>query len=437
MSEVAAESAAPAPEELGSWRILVRSFATLMSGETAARLFGLLGVLVLARRLGPSDFGIISFALSLIGWFALVVDSGTELLNVRDIAREPHRFREIAERVLGLRLAISIVASGLFVLGVELLANSSRVRDTVVLFAIVLPATAINLRWMVLGVRAVKAIAVGNIAARAVLAIGIVILVHGGGDLHTVPFLEAAAETVYGIVIIGAVTRHFGVTRPRIDLAAWTQTLRQSTPLLVNAFARAAFYSFDIVAIELLLGPGKVGIYTAASKPVLFLTSALGIFSVSFLSSFSAAKGDAARWLLRRTMWTSFAVCLPLGVALSAGSILIVPAVFGQRYHSAAGVLAILAWRVPVVALASPLGSALVASGRQRTLMRNNVLGALLLAAADIAAIPLVGILGAAGVSVAASAFVSVLNYRAAREQTGYQGGSTPRSFRRHGRSPA
>src|SRR5205807_8480094 len=113
----------------------VRSFATLMSGETAARLFGLLGVLVLARRLGPSDFGIISFALSLIGWFALVVDSGTELLNVRDIAREPHRFREIAERVLGLRLAISIVASGLFVLGVELLANSSRVRDTVVLFA--------------------------------------------------------------------------------------------------------------------------------------------------------------------------------------------------------------------------------------------------------------------------------------------------------------
>ena len=42
MSEVAAESAAPAPEELGSWRILVRSFATLMSGETAARLFGLL-----------------------------------------------------------------------------------------------------------------------------------------------------------------------------------------------------------------------------------------------------------------------------------------------------------------------------------------------------------------------------------------------------------
>ena len=336
MSEVVAESTSAPPEEVGAWRVLVRSFATLMSGETAARLFGLLGVLVLARRLGPSDFGIISFALSLIGWFAIVVDSGTELLNVRDITREPHRFREIAERVLGLRLAISAVAALVFVFAVEVFANSSRVRDAVVLFAIVLPAIALNLRWMVLGVRAVKAIAVGNIAARAVLALGIVFLVHGSGDLHTVPFLEAAAEVVYGFVIIGAVTRHFGFVRPRVDIPAWTRTLRESAPLLVNALARATFYSFDIVLIELILGPHKVGIYAAASKPVLFVTSALGIFSVSFLSSFSAAgRSEAARWLLRKTMRTSFAVCTLIAVAFSAGSIVIVPLVFGDRYSRA------------------------------------------------------------------------------------------------------
>jgi O-antigen/teichoic acid export membrane protein len=413
VSDVVAESTAPAPEELGSWRLLLRSFTTLMSGETAARIFGLVTVLVLARRLGPSDFGIVSFALTLVAWFGLVVDSGTELLNVRDIAREPHRFRELAERVLGLRLAISVVAVGVFVLGVEVFARSPRVRDTVILFAIVLPATAINLRWMVLGVHAFKAIAAGNIAARAVLAVGVVLLVHDSGDLHTVPFLEAFAEIVYGVVIIGAVARHFGFVWPRIDLAAWARTLRESLPLLVNAFARAMFYSFDIVAIELFLGPHSVGIYSAASKPVLFMTSALGLFSVSFLSSFSAARGaEAAHWLLGKTLRTSFAVCLPLGIAFSAGSILIVPLVFGDQYDRAAGVLAILAWRIPIVSLSSPFGSALIAAGRQGALMKNNVAGAVLLVAADSAAVPLVGILGAAAVGVAASAFVLLLNYR-------------------------
>src|SRR4029079_10463293 len=141
--DVAAETTAPPAEEVGSWRVLVRSFAALFTGEVAARAFGLLGVLVLARRLGPSDFGIVSFALSLVGWFGLVVDSGTELISVRDIARAPDRFRELADRVLGVRILSSAAAGGVFVAAVEVLAKSARVRDTVVLFAVVFPALAL------------------------------------------------------------------------------------------------------------------------------------------------------------------------------------------------------------------------------------------------------------------------------------------------------
>ena len=372
-------------------------------------------MLLLARRLGPSDFGIVSFALSLVGWFGLVVDSGTELLSVRDIAREPHRFRELADRVLGLRLVLSIVAGGIFVGAVEVFAQSSRVRDTVVLFAVVLPALALNLRWMVLGVRSAKAVAAGNVAARAVLALGILAFVHGSPDLHRVPFLELAAELAYAVVIGVAVARHFGLARPRVDVAAWIATLRESLPLLVNAFARAAFYSFDVVAIELFLGPRKVGLYTAASKPVLFCTGAVGLFSIAFLSSFSAARDADAAQLLRKALRTSFAVCVPVAVALSSVSVLLVPFVFGHRYADAGGILAILAWRIPIVALSSPLGSALVAAGRQRTLMRNNVIAAVVVIGGDLLAIPLVGLAGAAVVSLLGSLVVLALNGRAAR----------------------
>ena len=372
-------------------------------------------MLLLARRLGPSDFGIVSFALSLVGWFGLVVDSGTELLNVRDIAREPHRFRELADRVLGLRLVLSIVAGGIFVAAVEVFAHSGRVRDTVVLFAVVLPALALNLRWMVLGVRSAKAVAAGNVVARAVLALGILAFVHGSPDLHRVPFLELAAELAYAVVIGAAVARHFGLARPRVDVTAWIATLRQSLPLLVNAFARAAFYSFDIVAIELFLGPRKVGLYTAASKPVLFCTGALGLFSIAFLSSFSSAGPDEARQLLRRSLRTSFAVCAPLAALLSSAAVVAVPLVVGDAYRGAVAALVVLAWRIPIMALSSPLGSALIAAGRQTTLMRNNVVGALALVGGDLFAVPFGGIVGAAAVSVLASILVLGLTYRAVR----------------------
>ena len=78
--------------------------------------------------------------------------------------------------------------------------------------------------------------------------------------------------------------------------------------------------------------------------------------------------------------------------------------------------LALLAWRIPIVAVGGPLGSALIADGRQTTLMRNNVLGAIVVVAGDLAAVPAVGILGAAGVSVVAAVLVLTLNYRAATD---------------------
>src|SRR5437588_404899 len=173
---------------------------------------------------------------------------------------------------------------------------------------------------MVLGVRSAEAVAAGTVVARALPALGILAFVHGSPDLHRVPCLELAAELAYAVVIGAAVARHFGLARPRVDVTAWIATLRQSLPLLVNAFARAAFYSFDIVAIELFLGPRKVGLYTAASKPVLFCTGALGLFSIAFLSSFSSAGPDEARQLLRRSLRTSFAVCAPLAALLSSAA---------------------------------------------------------------------------------------------------------------------
>ena len=65
------------------------------------------------------------------------------------------------------------------------------------------------------------------------------------------------------------------------------------------------------------------------------------------------------------------------------------------------------------MALTSPLGSSLIAAGRQTTLMRINVAGALVLVGADLVAVPLGGIVGAAAVSVVVSLVVLALTWRA------------------------
>lgn len=393
------------------WRMLLRRTAALLAGETAARAIGFAVVVLLARRLGPSGFGVVTLGLTLVTFFAYIVDSGTELLNVREVARTPSRFREIAEQMLGLRLMLSVVAAVVFIAGVEIVAKSPFTRDTVVLFAIILPAIALNLRWMALGVGGSRAIAAGNIASRLVVLLGALLLVSDSADLKRVPFLEAAAELAYGLIVLSVVGGSVGVIRPRANLAVWRSTLRQSVPFTVGGVARAMMSTFDIIVISLVLGPRDVGIYGVAAKPALFAAGAVALFSLSFLSAFSATAVGEAALLHGRALRTSFLACVGMAAVLCAAAPL-VPLVFGESYRDAVPVVAVIAWRIPVAVLGLMYSSVLIAHDRQTTVMRNSVVAVVPTITFSLVAILLFGLIGAAVASIAAAGLLFVLNYR-------------------------
>jgi PST family polysaccharide transporter len=397
-----------------SWGRVIRSFVALASGEGVARMFGLVATLILARRLHPDGFGLVTLGITLVGWFGVVVDSGTETLNVRDISRAPERFREIADRVLGLRIALAIVTGAGYVIGVALFAKSGATRSVLMPFALVMPAVALNLRWMVLGLRQARAIAIGNVAARIAFLIGVLAVVYSSRDILRVPYLQAFSELVYGLVIIALVARGFGISRPRIDLAAWKDTLRGSLPLMIHGFARSALVTSDLLLIDLLIGPHPLGLYAAASKAPLFFSAAIGLFSVSFLAGYSAAGREEALELFRKAARILLGTSIAVAVVLSAAAPLIVPVVFGHRYNGAVASLAILAWILPMMALTTPYANALIAGHHQLTLMKNTIIGGVFAVGAGVAGIELVGIKGAAVVRVASALLILVLNYRSA-----------------------
>src|SRR5262249_24317140 len=157
--------------------ILLRSFWTLVIGEGTARVFGLATMLLLARDLGPGGFGLTAVGTALVYRFAVVSDSGTEVLTVRNVAREPERFKAGAERILGLRLALSLAATAIYVAGVLAFTESPTDRGVYLRFGLALPALALNLNWIVLGIRGERAVAVGNVIARIVFLVGVIAFV--------------------------------------------------------------------------------------------------------------------------------------------------------------------------------------------------------------------------------------------------------------------
>jgi O-antigen/teichoic acid export membrane protein len=402
------------PKTEPAWRALLRRFTALVAGESVARLLGFVAVILIARRLNPAGFGVGVFGTTLVHWFRIVVDSGTETMGVRDVAREPWRFRELTERILGLRLALSAAAVVLFVGAASVLPGTATDRRAGYLFALILPVVAMNMRWMVLGVEKAKAVAVGNIASQVVMVIGVLLLVQTHDDVLWVPVSMAAGELLYAVVVLVAVRRRFGLVLPRVDLEAWMRVLRSGLPLTITSIARTALYSFDVLLIAAVLARYDVGLYGAAYKPVMFGATIVGLLSVTFLASLASSQGADRVALVRRTVVTGVAAgsVAALGLSLLAGRLM--TDLFGESYAGAATALVILAWTIPLMAATLPYSNALIAADRQRVLMVNNLYAAGANVLANLAAVPLFGIEGAAAVTVASFLLVLVLDYLSA-----------------------
>ena len=396
------------------WRELVRSFVTLAAGESTARLIGFVAVVLMARRLGPGGFGVAVLGMTLVHTFRSIVDSGTEIMGVRNTSMAPHRFRELTEPVLGLRLALCLTASLLLAAIALAIPGTADDRQALLMFAFVLPVMGLNIRFMVLGVDAQKAAAFGHVAAQILLAVGVLFLLHDRNDLPRVPLLYAAAELLYAAIILAAVARNVGVIRPRIELAAWRQAIRSGFPLAVAGLAGAAKYLLSLLLIATLLGAEDVGQFGAAYKPVMFFSTLLALLSISFLSMYSRSAGDEHGELTRKTVVAAAVVTIPLAIVISAGSGTAMSLVFGPDYAGSAAPLAVLAWTLPLLAMSLPYGNVLIAGDRQWVFMRHNIAGVIANAAGTAAAIPLFGLVGAAYATVLAAALVMALNYRSA-----------------------
>ena len=352
--------------------------------------------------------------LAITTWVGLVADAGTEMLTTRNIAREPSGFRRIAEEVLGLRLAMSLGCALVLAAGAIAFAGTATSREVYLLFALVLPAAALNLRWITMGVAGARPAAFGVVAAQATLMAGTLLFVHSHTDVTRVPLLYVAAELVFAGVVLGAVARAHGLVRPRVDLGRWAATLRASTPLMVGTLARGAVAALDLAVVGIVLGHADAGQYSAGSRPVLFLLTASGLFFYSFMVSYAGLPAGERQHLVRRSVGTALAVSVPLAAAITLAAGPLVGLLFGSQYDEAALVLAILVWKIPAAATGATFAGILVARGRQRDLMWAYVIGAAVAAALVVPAALVVGVTGVAVGSVAASVVVTALLVRAA-----------------------
>jgi O-antigen/teichoic acid export membrane protein len=198
--------------------------------------------------------------------------------------------------------------------------------------------------------------------------------VNEPADLVRAAVAPGVAEGVVALVFAVRAVRVDGWNLPRWSTRATSVFSRRAAVAGLTRFGRVGLYAADAIAVGIALGPAATSGAYAVSRRVVFALVAVGLVVPTLLAPALArarSRGSAAAsHQVGRGIGLLLGLFVPaaLGLMLVAGRLL--PALFGADYRNGSIVLALVAARLPVLLVATWLGSALVALGSEREALR-------------------------------------------------------------------
>lgn len=374
----------------------------LAVGEAAARLVAFGTTIYLARTLGPEIYGVAAVAAGVMLYLSQIADSGVELAGMTDAAAGPARVTAILSGLVKYRLRVAAVLMlALVPAGAFLLPQPDG--RVLALYVFGLPAIALSVRWVYLGLQQPRAVAISRITGDLVTAAVTLALVHGPRDVLGAPVAVVVGGLAAAVMLVRGLPG-LGVTfRPVEDPAPVAALLHRGRRLVLFTLLGLVLYNIDLLMLRVLGGEEAAGHYAAAYVLISFCANLMIAYSHTVLPALAgdAAPSAAAATTYRTALVTAFAVTMPVAGGGALVAPLVIALLFGAAYAPGAAALQVLVLAVPIGALREVAVAALIARHREHALLRVNIVATVVNVTLNLALIPRYGLLGAAWATVA------------------------------------
>jgi len=387
----------------------------LLVGDIGGKLFGAVFMVLLARYLGATLFGELSFALAAAAILGVAADLGQTMLVAREVARRPEDPWAAAAPALKARALLTLALGTLALLATAFTGRPARVTE---LLAILLATQLVQGQAEILAAahrgreRMTLPVAASLACRFGILLSGLVAIV-----LEAPVHVFAALTTIWTIPLPFVLGRALtGPERsergPRPGVLRW---LKAAAPIGVGVVLWTIYFRVDLVALGWLRGDRDVGLYAASFRLVeagLLISGPLLAAVFPLLSRldpsdevFRAGLRQSAR-ALGLLGWPAAAFC-----AVEAPHI--IAALYGAEYAASAGVLRILGFAIPLAFLSAPVLTLLIGTDRERIYAYIMGAGAVMNVTLDLLIIPAHGPEGAAAATLATEGVVLALSLAA------------------------
>jgi PST family polysaccharide transporter len=322
--------------------------------ERATRTgLGFLLSVVIARVLGPSDFGLYSYALATVAIFAFLGQAGIDALLLRELVRAPERAPHTIGEGLALRLAGALLA-GLASVAATIVAASVEERQATPLVAVLALSGVMQAGWVVeswlQANRRFGAAARAKIAAYVIAAACRLLALRSPEPLFALAIVSVLEATLCTLLLWRAFARSGPAGRALLHAPTNEGLLRLwriAAPMLLSAFTIAIYSRIDVFMLGRMVDTAAAGLYTAGTLlsegfyivPTAVMAAVAPRLAQLFVHDGAGFDEHFYRFLRRLSL-------AGLGVALATTLVAptIVPLLFGASYVAAAAILQIHVW---------------------------------------------------------------------------------------------
>ncbi len=412
-------------EDMNTARSIARNTLFHVSGRIGAVIIGVATLAVLARHLGTNGFGQYATILAVSQFSSVFADLGLYLITLK-LLSETNNESKTFSSLLSLRIASGFVLFLVTLLGVWFLPYPLVVQWGIVIFSLSTWLLLIN-QIIIAGLQ--KHLSVGRAAIAEIAGKGVVLGVvltasaSGWGLLPIVVGYVAGSLTYTGISLF-ALARYIPI-KLSISLPQWKAILSHSLPLAVSSIFTMVYFKMDTVFLSLFWGEREVGIYAAPYRALEVLISFAPMLMGLVMPLLTQAwvQKDTARFraLFQKTANTlTFVVLLFVAVAIPLAED-IIGIIAGNDFIESAPVLRVLIIATSIIYLAHATTYAVIAIGKQKTMIGFYGAAALLALGGYLLFIPRYSYWAAAYVTLAVELFILLATWMVVWKQSRVQ----------------
>lgn len=405
---------------------LFARFKAEFGGRIVAIVSSGLLMVLLARLLGPDEYGLLFLAISVFSTIGIFSKLGLAKSGARYVSeykeRNPEQLPHIFRTVLAFNVAAIVIVVIVVLVGHQRIAavlDEPELTPFLLLgvFYLAFEALATYVRLMLQGLEEIRFSATLHAVdrgCRLVFAIALVVLGFGAIGALVGFILAFVVVTAVGLgsLYVRYYRHHEMATSAETGLAR--RIGEYSVPLTATSTANVLDKEVDTVLVGFFLNPVAVSYYVISKQVVEFVETPVSALGFTLSPSYGAQKADGNVDQAARIYETALSHTLLLYIPIATGMILVarptLELLFGTEYLGAVPVLQVLALYAVLQSITKLTSNGLDFLGRARERAIAKGVTATMNVALNVVLIPTIGVVGAAIATIITYSLYTIAN---------------------------